>query len=99
MSFGGPQASHTNYSYRVPSRPVPVGPVHLNFRASVDPRGTRCAYICEFSINWPVACCLFLSSLKRTLDTLVCRPTHLPAAMVHSGAFSSRSFPPVCNAC
>ena len=49
--------------------PVPVGPVKLNFRASVDPRGTRCAYICEFSINWPVACCLFLNSLKRSLDT------------------------------
>ena len=44
---------------------VPVGP----FGASVDPRGTRCAYICEFSINWPVACCLFLSLLERTLDT------------------------------
>ena len=28
--------------------------------------GTHCAYICEFSINWPVSCCLFLSSLKRT---------------------------------
>ena len=49
--------------------PLPVGPVHLNCRASVDPRGTRCACIFEFSINWPVACYLFLASLKRTLDT------------------------------
>ena len=48
---------------------VPVGPVHLNFRTSLDPRGTRCAYILEFSINWPVARYLFVSSLRRTLDT------------------------------
>ena len=68
MSFGGPQASHTNYSYWAPSRtnaPCACGTCAFKF-----PRiGTRCAYICEFSINWPVACCLFLSSLKRTLDS------------------------------
>ena len=53
---------------------VPVGP----FGASVDPRGTRCAYICEFSINWPVACCLFLSLLERTLDTYFVSPPTSP---------------------
>ena len=31
--------------------PVPVGPVHLNSGASWIREGTRCAYICEFSIN------------------------------------------------
>ena len=49
--------------------PVPVGPVHLNSGASVDPRENRCVYICDVSINWPVSCCLFVSSLKRTPDT------------------------------
>ena len=48
MSFGGPQASHTNYSHsgrHAQTLHVPVGPVHLNFGASVDPQGTRCAHI------------------------------------------------------
>ena len=68
MSFGGPQASHTNYSYWVTSRtnaPCARG----TFRRICGSAGTRCVYSCEFTINWPVACCLFLSSLKRSLDT------------------------------
>ena len=56
--------------------------------ASVDPRGTRCAYICEFSINWPVF--MLFIALFVTTDTrhLVCPPTHLPEAMAHSGALA-----------
>ena len=72
MSFGGPLASHTYYSYRVPSRtdaPCARGTCAFKFPRICGSAGTSCAYICDFSINWPVACCLFLSSLKRTLDT------------------------------
>ena len=40
--------------------------------------GTRCAYIREFGIGWPVLCWLFLSSLKWTSDTSVVAPPSSP---------------------
>ena len=66
--------------------PVPLGPVHLNSSASVDPRrNSLCIYL-EFSINWPVFILFIALFFKTDTRHLVCRPTHLPVAMAHSGA-------------
>ena len=73
-----------NYSHLGPSctnAPVPVGPVHLNSLASVDPRAagelsggnSLCICLC---VKYKLACfhaVYLLSSLKRTPDAYGCR--------------------------
>ena len=58
--------------------------------ASVDPRRTRCAYICEFSINWPVFT-LFVALFVKTDTSL--SPHTPPRSYGTLWRLTSRSFP------